>query len=213
MYKAAGVPSRLSLLPRVLVALSLPAQIPNMAVFSLASWAVVATLLATAFCAAPPLFPLVPRNNNNSLSSCLHPLEASPKTAALLVDNYAQLIGNYSDALADAYLADNFSDTSASINALAGIDLSAVTFPSKAAFMASQETQPKIPLVVSTINAVTRDTIVLRWIQTFGEANEPVAGISILTFVCQGGEWKLSKLYAEFNSLVYFEDIGGSCSL
>lgn len=181
---------------------------------SLASWAVVATLLAIVSCAAPPPFRLVRRgSSSNSLSSCLHPLETSPKTVALLVDNYAQLIGNYSDALANAYLADNFSDTSASINALAGIDLSAVTFPSKAAFMASQETQPKIPLVVSTINAVTRDTIVLRWTQTFGEANEPVAGISVLTFVCQGGKWKLSKLYAEFNSLVYFEDIGGSCSL
>lgn len=186
----------------------------------LVSWAVVTTTLLTTALGAVPRSssPLVRQEgddgNNNTPPSCPRPLAASPQTVSLLVDRYAQLIGNYSDTLADAFLADDFSDTSASINALAGLDLSAVTFPSKAAFMASQATQPPIPLVVATVNAVTRDTIVLRWTQTFGQANLPVAGISILTFVCQEGqEWKLGTLYTEFNSIVYFEDLGGSCTL
>lgn len=197
--------------------------LPNMRAFSLALWATLTTLLTTVVGLAPPYSPSFPLRRGgggggngsagSSLTSCSHALESSPKTVSLLVDAYAQLIGNYSDALADAFLADNFSDTSASINYLAGLDLTAVTFPSKAAFKASQATQPKIPLVVSTINAVTKDTVVIRWTQTFGAANEPVAGISILTFVCQGGQWKLTKLYAEFNSAVYVEDIGGSCTL
>lgn len=186
-----------------------------MRVFSLALGAMVATLLTTALGASPPSrsFPIRRGSSSSSLTSCSRALESSPKTVDLLIEDYAQLIGNYSDALAKAFLADNFTDTSASINYLAGNDLDAVTFPSKAAFMASQETQPQIPLVVTTINAVTHDTIVLRWTQAFGEAALPVAGISILKFVCQGHQWKLTQVYTEFNSAVYVEDIGGSCSL
>lgn len=201
--------------------LMLTLHLSSMRTFSLTLWATLATLLTTAVGLAPPppaRFPLRRGGGGNDsgssgLASCSHALESSPKTVSLLVDAYAQLIGNYSDALGDAFLADSFSDTSASINYLAGLPLTAVTFPSKAAFEASQATQAKIPLVVSTINAVTKDTVVLRWTQTFGVADEPVAGISILTFVCQGGQWKLTKLYTEFNSAVYVEDIGGSCTL
>lgn len=183
-----------------------------MRVFSLALWATVATLLTAAVCAIPPSPPFPDRRGSGSSNACSRALEHNPNTVDLLVGAYAQLIGNYSDDLGESFLADNFTDTSASINFLAGNDLSAVTFPSKAAFMVSQESQPKIPLVPSSINAVTHDTIVIRWTQTFGQANEPVAGISILSFACQDHVWKLAKLYTEFNSAVYVEDIGGSCS-
>lgn len=57
---------------------------------------------------------------------------------AELVIDYANLIGNYTDDLGESYLADDFTDTSGSINALAGLPLASVTFPSKAAFMANQ---------------------------------------------------------------------------
>jgi hypothetical protein len=116
--------------------------------------------------------------------------------------------------LASSFLAEGFTDVSDSINALAGLPLGNVTFSSKQAFMASQESQPKIPLVVTGTHAVTHDTVVIRYTQTFGAANLPVAGISILEFVCgEGGQWKLETIWTEFNSLVYFKDIGGSCSL
>lgn len=184
-----------------------------MRAFSLSSWVALASIFTTAL-STSPRFPLR-RGGGGGGPSCAHAsLDTSPpQTVYTLVSTYAQLIGNYSDALGQSFLADNFSDTSASINVLAGIDLTAVTFPTKAAFMASQETQPKIPLVVSSINAVTHDdVVVIRWTQTFGEANKPVAGISILDFVCQSGVWKLGKLFAEFNTAVYFEDAGGSCT-
>lgn len=141
------------------------------------------------------------------------PLEPNSATVITLVNDYAQLIGNYTPALGQRFLSDTgFNDTSDSINALASLPLGSTTFASKAAFLANQASQAKIPLVVTSVNAVTCDTVVLRWTQTFGEADLPAAGISILGFVCEGGEWKLKTLYTEFNSLVYFQDVGGSCT-
>ncbi|KAJ4403854.1 hypothetical protein N0V82_010588 [Gnomoniopsis sp. IMI 355080] len=141
------------------------------------------------------------------------PLYTNNVTVNTLVNDYAQLIGNYTPALGQRFLSNSsFTDTSDSINALANLPLGSTTFPSKAAFLANQATQPKVPLVVKSINAVTCDTVVLRWTQTFGEASLPIAGISILGFVCEGGQWKLQTLYTEFNSLVYIEDAGGSCT-
>ncbi|KUI64233.1 hypothetical protein VM1G_11011 [Cytospora mali] len=150
---------------------------------------------------------------SSNLTSCFRALPENPKTVGALVHNYAQVIGNYSDALASSYLANGFTDVSSSINALAGLPLENATFTSKQSFMDSQETQPKIPLVVTGTYAVTNDTVVIRYTQTFGTAALPVAGISILKFVCEGGHWKLKTIWTEFNSLVYFEDIGGSCSV
>ena len=149
---------------------------------------------------------------SGGLLSCSNALEHNPKTVAALVDSYAQVVGNYSEALAQSYLFKDFKDTSDSINALAGIPLGSVTFPSKQAFMASQATQPKIPVVVTGTYAVTCDTVVIRYTQTFG-AGKVVAGIAILTFTCNQDDrqWKLKEINTEFNSLVYFQNIGGSC--
>lgn len=117
--------------------------------------------------------------------------------------NYAEVIGNYTPELADRFLSDAFQDTSDSINVLAGNPLGSVTFPNKAAFKAGQSQLPKIPLVVKSVDAVTCDTIVLRWTQTFGNPAkpEPVQGISILVTAFEKGAWKLKTLYTEFNSL------------
>lgn len=141
-------------------------------------------------------------------------LEKGAPIVSALVDDYAQLIGNYSADLGERFLADEgFTDTSDSINALAGIPLGSTTFANKTAFLQNQESQPKIPFVVTSVNAVTSDTIVLRWTQTFGNPALPAAGISILGFECaDDGCWKLKTVYTEFNSLIYFEDTGGKCS-
>lgn len=150
--------------------------------------------------------------SSGGLLSCSKALEQNPKTVAALVDNYAQVVGNYSEALAQSFLFADFKDTSDSINVLAGIPLGSTTFPSKQAFMASQATQPKIPVVVNGTYAVTRDTVVIRYTQTFG-AGSVVAGIAILGFACDQSDrqWKLKEINTEFNSLVYFKNIGGSC--
>jgi hypothetical protein len=134
----------------------------------------------------------------------------TPAAAEQVVSQYSQLIGNYSDALAESFLADSFTDTSDSINVLTNAPLGSVTFPSKQVFMSVQAGQPKTPLVVQSVNAVTSDTIVLRWTQTFGAANQPVAGISILVVEWNNGVWQLKTIYTEFNSLTYFTNIGGS---
>lgn len=129
------------------------------------------------------------------------------------MNDYSQLIGNYSDDLADSFLADGFTEISDSINILAGIPLGSVTFTSAPAFKAGQSQLPKIPLAVTSTNAFTCDTIVLRWTQTFGNPARPVDGISILVVVPnnQGG-FQLKTLYTEFNSLTYNVNAGGSCT-
>lgn len=95
-----------------------------------------------------------PDDPSTRLTSCSRHLPESTKTVAALVDNYAQVVGNYSDALAKAFLADDFTDMSDSINVLASQPLGDFTFPSKQAFMSSQAAQPKIPLVVTGTYAV-----------------------------------------------------------
>lgn len=150
--------------------------------------------------------------SSGGLLSCSKALDHNPQTVAALVNNYAQVVGNYSEALAQSFLFKDFKDTSDSINVLAGIPLGSVTFPSKQAFIASQATQPKIPVVVTGTYAVTCDTVVIRYTQTFG-AGKVVAGIAILGFACDQDDkqWKLKEINTEFNSLVYFQNIGGSC--
>ncbi|KAI3398118.1 hypothetical protein diail_9871 [Diaporthe ilicicola] len=152
-------------------------------------------------------------SSSGGLLSCSKALEFNNDTVAALVNGYAQVVGNYSEALAQSFLYKDFKDTSESINVLAGIPLNATTFPSKQAFMASQATQPKIPVVAAGTYAVTHDTVVIRYTQTFG-AGQVVAGIAILGFICDQGDrqWKLKEINTEFNSLVYFKDIGGSCT-
>ncbi|KAK7978399.1 hypothetical protein PG996_004447 [Apiospora saccharicola] len=134
----------------------------------------------------------------------------NPHAVDEITKNYAKVIGDYSPALADRFLADGFTDTSDSINMLAGIPLGSVTFKDKDAFKTGQSQLPKIPLVVKSVNAVTCDTIVLRWTQIFGNPAKPVQGISILVNVFEKGGWKLKTLYTEFNSLTYFVNTGGS---
>lgn len=56
----------------------------------------------------------------------------------------------------------------------------------------------------------TCDTIVVRWTQQFGQADQLVSGISVLIFECNDGNWQLKTLFAEFNSLSYFLNIGGT---
>ncbi|KAK8863448.1 hypothetical protein PGQ11_009683 [Apiospora arundinis] len=138
----------------------------------------------------------------------------TPDAVDKITKKYAQAIGNYTEALADSFLTSDFTDTSDSINVLAGIPLGSTTFPTKDAFKQGQSQLPKIPLVVKSVNAVTCDTVVLRWTQTFGNPADPkpAQGISILVLVHKDGDWKLKTLFTEFNSLTYFTNTGGSCT-
>ncbi|PSR79701.1 hypothetical protein BD289DRAFT_348892, partial [Coniella lustricola] len=130
-----------------------------------------------------------------------------------LAQAYAQVIGNYTDEFAQAFIADDFTDTSDSINVLAGIPIGSVTFSSKQAFMAAQAALPAVPLQITSARALVadedcdEDALAVIWEQTFAT---PVRGISILGFECQENWWKLKSINTEFNSVTYAENIGGS---
>ncbi|CAJ2510656.1 Uu.00g062810.m01.CDS01 [Anthostomella pinea] len=131
---------------------------------------------------------------------------------------YADLIGAFTVEKAEALLSDDFSDTSDSINTLSGKPLGSATFPTKDDFIREQSNFPAIPLDVKSVDAITCDTVVLRWTQTFGESAQPVAGMTVLV-AFKGGDddddddWKLKTVYTEFNSLIYLHDIGGNYTL
>ncbi|KAI1123068.1 hypothetical protein F5Y10DRAFT_252601 [Nemania abortiva] len=58
---------------------------------------------------------------------------------------------------------------------------------------------------VVAVDAVTCDTVVLRWRQRFAT---PVAGISVLKAVFNNDDWRVAAVGTEFNSLAYPRDFG-----
>lgn len=123
---------------------------------------------------------------------------------------------------ANALLADDFKDTSGSINLLAGQDvsqtdlsprlvlttpqLSSVTFPSKAAFIAGQGAQPPIPTVTTLEIIFTCSKIAWRWVaQGIGSGQFEVKGINVFTITAAG---QISEVFTEFNSGAWLGDIG-----
>jgi hypothetical protein len=138
--------------------------------------------------------------------------------ASYLVNSFADLLtntgANFNTALANAILADDFTDTSDSINFLAGIPEGSVTFPSKAAFIAGQGSQPPIGFTVLSIDAVTCNTIAFRWIATVGLMKSPVKGIDIFYTSNSEGRYdtfQIESIFSEFNSAAWVLDIGGTC--
>lgn len=137
-------------------------------------------------------------------------------TANTLIKGFASLLTNYSNATADALLASDFTDTSDSINQLAGYPPGSVTFPSKAAFKAGQGSQPAIGFTVLSVDTVTCTNVTFRWAAQVGQKLFPVKGInsfvaSNLNSTTQG--WQLKTMYSEFNSLGWLINLGGKCSL
>ncbi|KAL2395257.1 hypothetical protein ABEF93_002811 [Exophiala dermatitidis] len=136
------------------------------------------------------------------------------QTAQYLVDGFGGLISNYTTANAEKYLGDNFTDVSDSINSLSGQPVGSVTFPSKQAFEAGQGSQPNVPFQLLAIDAVTCDTIALRWV--VGLQPEPAKGITILKAENpkqQKDTWQIKTIYTEFNSIAWLKDIGGNVTL
>jgi len=155
-------------------------------------------LLAASFTAAIPSTPPKPCLNATS--------------AQRLVSGYSGLLTNFTKLNANKFLATNFTDTSDSINFLAGIPLGNVTFPSKAAFIAGQGSEPAIGFKVINIDAVTCDTIAFRWEAILG-TKAPVKGINIMVGThSPANGWQIKTNYAEFNSAVWAKEIGGNCT-
>lgn len=144
------------------------------------------------------------------------------ETAVELVNGFVSTLTSFDAGVAENLLAPAFTDTSDSINFLAGIPLGSVTFPSPQAFIAGQGAQPPINLQVLKIDAVTCDgVIVFRWIAEVGAQIDTVKGINVLYAVKSGpdcsavgpGGYQLEAVYSEFNSAAWVVDIGGTCTV
>ena len=134
-------------------------------------------------------------------------------TASYLVDGFGSLLTAYSNATAEAILASDFTDTSDSINWLAGYPLGSTTFPSKLAFELGQGSLPPIGFQVLSIDAVTCTVIAFRWQAFLG--GSPVKGINIIYASNLNGTtegWQIETNFSEFNSGLWLQEIGGTCT-
>lgn len=135
-------------------------------------------------------------------------------TAETLVKGFSSLLTAFDVNVANKLLASDFTDTSDSINFLAGIPLGSTTFPSKQAFIAGQGTQPAIGFTVLNIDAVTCETIAFRWAANLGPQT-PIKGINILkasNLNATTAGWQIKTVFSEFNSGLWSQEVGGQCS-
>ena len=162
-------------------------------------------LLVAAAALAAPVFtsPAVGRRQN--APACMNATDAKE-----MVDVYARMISNYKPEDCEKYCADSFVDNSDSINTFLNQPLGGPTFATKKIFMEAQLVNPPFPLVVDSVDAVACDTIGLRWHATFGEANKPSKGITILHTTKEKGWWQIKQLDVEFNSLMWLLNMGGN---
>ncbi|KAK3695448.1 hypothetical protein B0T22DRAFT_478110 [Podospora appendiculata] len=164
------------------------------------------SLVATAFAGSAMALP--------SLGSIFSP-RADPTCLTTaegneLVDAYVRLISNYQDADCEKYCADDFVDRSDSINTFIFKPLGEPTFATKKIFMDAQNANPPFPLVVDGIDVIACETIALRWHATFGAANLPSRGITIIGTTKKTGLPQIKSLDVEFNSLIWLLNMGGN---
>lgn len=180
--------------------------------------------LTTAFTAALGLVgcaTAMPSNQRRTTVSVSTDCCLTQDVATQIVSQFDSLLTNYSNNTANNILANDFSYTSDSTNFLAGIPLGSTTFPSKAAFEASQSQQANIELSVIAIDAVTCNVIAYRWNAGVASHKDPVKGINILYAEFVGSDpdavgpkgWQVGKAYSEFNSAAWVIDIGGTCTV
>jgi len=138
-------------------------------------------------------------------ADCLTEAEAKE-----IVDIYVRLIANYKDEDCEKYCADSFVDRSDSINTFIFRPLGEPTFATKKIFMEAQGSNPPFPVVVDGIDAVACQAIGLRWHATFGAANLPSRGITLIGTTKEKGWWQIKSLDLEFNSLIWLRNMGGN---
>jgi hypothetical protein len=57
------------------------------------------------------------------------------------------------------------------------------------------------------------DEISIIWSMTFGAAQKPVRGETILTATKEAGYWQILRIDVEFNSIAYLLNIGGTYTM
>lgn len=127
-----------------------------------------------------------------------------------MVEVYRKLIAEYTPELGDKYASKDFIDVSDSINTFIHQPLGGPTFPTKEVFLEVQEVNPKFPVEIISVNAIDCDVIALIWKASFGEANLPSRGITIVTTTKEAGYWQIKRIDVEFNALTWLLNMGGS---
>ena len=166
------------------------------------------TLAVTAFASAALAAPsaVEPRADADPApAACMTRAEAAD-----IVDIYKRLIANYKAEDCDKYCASDFVDRSDSINTFIFKPLGEPTFATKAIFMEAQESNPPFPVVIDSIDAVDCEAVALRWHATFGAANKPSRGLTIIGTTKREGWWQIKSLDVEFNSLIWLLNMGGT---
>ncbi len=168
------------------------------------------TLAVAAFASAALAAPsapsaVEPRADADPAPTCMTRAEAAD-----IVDIYKRLIANYKAEDCDKYCASDFVDRSDSINTFIFKPLGEPTFATKQIFMEAQESNPPFPVVVDSIDAVDCEAVALRWHATFGAANKPSRGLTIIGTTKREGWWQIKSLDVEFNSLVWLLNMGGT---
>jgi len=155
---------------------------------------------------------LMARSSSNASAFTATPIHGCllPWQATNIVNAFLYLLANPTaanfNATADALLAKDFTDTSDSINQLAGIPEGSVTFATKSAFITGSSGQP--PLYLQTLDTFNScNKIGWRWISINGTGNdsEKVKGIDVFNINKKG---KIESTYAEFNSGAWLKDLG-----
>jgi len=136
--------------------------------------------------------------------------------AEVIGNDFQQLIANYSNALAEAVLADNYIDYSDSVISLIDgggtvpLTLGQPVFSTKAAFIAGQSGQPDVPFTILNLWH-TCDTVIIRWVAQPGPA-QPVQGFDALVVVPSNksetsAPYQITTTYGEFNSAAWLADL------
>jgi len=162
-------------------------------------------LAVTAFAGSAVAFPSLRSLFSRDDKVCLTRDEATQ-----IVDIYKNLIANYKPEDCEKYCAEDFVDRSDSINTFIFKPLGEPTFGTKAIFMDAQLSNPPFPVEIDSIDAVDCESIGLRWHATFGAANEPSRGITIIGATKTAGWWQIKSLDVEFNSLIWLLNMGGN---
>lgn len=125
----------------------------------------------------------------------------NPRDGDKLASRYADLIGAFTPAKACSVLTPDFAATSESINAISGIPPGNVTYDGRDAFVAAQPCWPAVAMDVVAVVAVTCDTVVLRWTQRWADDAAEISGISVLVAVASDDDWRIRRVWEEFNGL------------
>ncbi|KAK1570021.1 uncharacterized protein LY79DRAFT_488266, partial [Colletotrichum navitas] len=137
----------------------------------------------------------------------------SPEDGLQVATVFQQLIRNYSVEVADQLLAADVVAHCDGMNELAGKPLGAPTYHDREELKAALEWQSRrpTPVTLQTVDAVSCNTIVLKWTATFGEAKLSVRGIQILEVIRDSSSygWAIKSIDTEFNSLAYLVNLGG----